>query len=168
LLRDHGALLIPIALGLPSLTRRLGSLQRAWFCGVGFALLGLVPLSVPAAKEPLYLTPALPFLYGFAALCLIAPDYTPVRHARVDRGAAKFSLVLASALLFATVVRVLYAHTEPTLLLVLHCAHVAIWTVPSFRVLRHEPIKPAIVLCALASLLVSFALLSHGASALLG
>ena len=131
-------------------------------------MLGLVPLSVPAAKEPLYMAPALPFVYGFAALCLIGPDYTPTRYVRVDRAAAKFSLAVAFALLFASLARVLGAHTESTLPLVLHCAHIAIWTVPSFRVLQHRPIKPAIVACALASLLVSFALLWQGAFSLLG
>jgi dolichol-phosphate mannosyltransferase len=168
LLRDHGALLVPIALGLPSLTRRLGGLQRAWFAAVAFALLGLVPLSVPAAKEPLYMAPALPFLYGFAALCLVAPDYTPARYARVDRASAKLSIAIACTLMIVSLVRVLGAHTEPTLLLLLHCAHVAIWTVPSFRVLQHKPIKPVIVGCAFVSLLLAFALLSQGAGTLLG
>jgi dolichol-phosphate mannosyltransferase len=164
LLHDHGALLVPIALGLPSLTRRLGNLQRAWFAAVTFALLGLVPLSVPAAKEPLYMAPALPFLYGFAALCLIAPDYTPPRHARVDRASAKFSIAIALALVVAAIARVLAAHTASALVPLLHCAHVAIWTVPSFRVVRHKPIKPAIAGCAFASLCIALALLAQGAS----
>jgi hypothetical protein len=167
LLRDHGALLVPIALGLPSLTRRLGNLQRAWFAGVGFALLGLVPLSVPAAKEPLYMAPALPFFYGFAALCLIAPDYTPARYLRIDRAAAKFSIAIACALVIASLSRVLAAHTEAVLLSLLHCAHVAIWTVPSFRVLQQKPVKPAIVACALLSLIVALAWLAAGSGALL-
>ncbi len=168
LLRDHGSLLVPIALGLASLTRRLGSLQRAWFAAVAFALLGLVPLSVPAWKEPLYMTPALPFLYGFAALCLVAPDYTPPRYARIDLASAKFSLVLAGALLIALFARVLGAPTGSGLPLLLQCAHVAIWTVPSFRVLARKPVKPAIVACALASLALSLALVADGAGARLG
>lgn len=160
LIRDHGALLAPIALGLPSLTRRLGTLQRAWFTGVGSALLALVPLSVPAAKEPLYMTSALPFFYGFAALAITAPDYTPTRYLRVDRAAAKFSLLLAGALFVYWLVDAALAQPDARLPLILHVAHVALWTAPSFRVLARKPVKPVLAACALISLAISLSLLA--------
>ncbi|HEX6240370.1 MAG TPA: glycosyltransferase family 2 protein [Polyangiales bacterium] len=159
LIRDHGAFLVPLALGLPSLTRRLGTLQRAWFTGVGFALLALVPLSVPAGKEPLYMLPALPFLYGFVALAITAPDYTPARFSRIDRAAAKFSLLLAALLLAYWAVALGGAAHYARLAPLLHLAHVALWTAPSFRVLRQRPVKPVLAGCALVSLALAITLL---------
>ena len=159
LIRDHGAFLVPLALGLPSLTRRLGTLQRAWFTGVGFALLALVPLSVPAGKEPLYMLPALPFLYGFVALTITAPDYTPARYARVDRASAKFSLLIAALLIAYWAVGAAGAQGGARLVPLLHLAHVALWTAPSFRVLSQKPVKPVLAACALLSLGLAVALL---------
>lgn len=156
LVRDHGALLAPIALGLPSLTRRLGTLQRAWFAGVSFALLSLVPLSVPAAKEPLYMAPVLPFFYGFAALAVAAPDHTPARYVRVDRSAARFSLLIALVIVGYW----LWAGALEASLrgpAILHVAHTALWTVPSFRVLRGKSTRTALGACAAVSLLLAVA-----------
>src|SRR5688572_24410109 len=134
-------------------------MQRAWFTGVGSALLALVPLSVPAAKEPLYMLSALPFFYGFTALALTAPDYTPPRYQRVDRAAAKFSLLLAGAIAVYWLVDAFLAQPDARLPLILHLAHVALWTAPSFRVLARKPVKPVLAACALISLALALALL---------
>ena len=159
LLRDHGALLAPLVLGLPAATRRMGRLRRSFFAASTFALLSLVPLSVPVAKEPLYMAPVLPFFYALVALSLVAVDRTPPRYARVNRGAAKFALAITAALVVACVFRATTAQTP-------HAALVAsggalIWSVPSLRVLAGRSVGPTILPCALASLALSaYALLA--------
>jgi len=164
LLRDHGALIAPIVLGLPALTRRVGALQKAWFSATGFALLAIVPLSVPAAKEPLYLAPVLPFFYAFAGLALSSPEHTPARHARVDRAAAKLSLWLAAGLALHWVIVALSAPGAALPPAILHLAHIALWTAPSFSVLREKPVNRVVLPCALASVLLSVLLTATGAA----
>jgi dolichol-phosphate mannosyltransferase len=154
LVRDHGALLAPIVLGLPAATRRMSRPRRALFAAIAGAVLGLVPLSVPVAKEPLYMAPILPFVYALAALTLVAPDRTPARYARVNRGAAKTSIAIALIASLPWVWGALFGSLAyPTIALSL--LHVAIWTVPSLRVLNQRSVAPTIVPCALASLLVT-------------
>jgi hypothetical protein len=154
LMRDHGALLSPLVLGLAAATRRMGRLRRSFFVASAFALLALVPLSVPVAKEPLYMAPVLPFFYALAALSLVAVDRTPARYMRVNRGAAKLALTLAAALATAAVWRVLDAQ-QPTGEALVSLAAVLIWTVPSVRVLSRRSVGPTILPCALASIGVS-------------
>jgi hypothetical protein len=159
LLRDHGALLAPLALGLPAATRRMGRLRRSFFAASVFALLALVPLSVPVAKEPLYMAPVLPFFYGLVALSLVAVDRTPPRYTRVNRGAAKLALAITAALLVACVFRAAAAQTPHVALLA--GASALIWSVPSLRVLAQRSVGPTILPCALASLALSaYALLA--------
>ena len=163
LVRDHGALLAPIVLGLPALTRRVGTLQKAWFSATGFALLAFVPLSVPAAKEPLYMAPVLPFFYAFAGLALTSPEHTPARYARVDRAAAKLSLVIAGGLAIYWAIVALSARGA-ALPAMLHLAHITVWTAPSFSVLREKPVNRAILPCALTSILLAALLTATGAA----
>jgi uncharacterized membrane protein SirB2 len=162
LLRDHGALLAPIVLGFPALTRRVGALQKAWFAAAGFALLAIVPLSVPAAKEPLYLAPVLPFFYAFAGLALTSPEHTPARHARVDRGAAKLSLLVAAGLGMYWAIAALSARGAALPPALLHLAHILVWTAPSFSVLRNRPVNRVILPCALISLVLAALLAATG------
>lgn len=154
LLRDHGALLAPLVLGLPAATRRMGRLRRAFFAAILFALLGLVPLSVPAAKEPLYMEPVLPFFYALAALSLVAVDRTPPRYQRVNHGAAQLSLVIAFVLTVALALGALFS-AQPAVNMALALGPVAIWIVPSLRVLAQRSVGPTIMPCALASLVIA-------------
>jgi hypothetical protein len=118
------------------------------------ALLGLVPLSVPVAKEPLYMAPVLPFFYALVALALVAPDRTPARYARVNRGAARASLVVALALAVPWLARALFG-ALPAAAIALPLVQIAIWMVPSLRVLRARSVAPTIVPCALGCLLLT-------------
>jgi hypothetical protein len=150
LLRDHGALLVPLALGMPALTRRMNVTRRAFGAATLAALLSLIPLSIPIAKEPLYMAPALPFVYALAGLTLVAPDRLPAHYARVNRGAARFSLVVAG-ILIGTWLCLLAFGRRSSLEVPGHIAHIAVWTVPSLRVLRRKPAVPTIVPCAMTS-----------------
>jgi hypothetical protein len=160
LVRDHGALLAPIVLGLPSVTRRVAPVQK-----VVFALLAIVPLSVPAAKEPLYMAPVLPVLYAFAGLALSAPEHTPARYVRVDRAAAKLSLFLAAGLVGSWLIVAVGGQGTARISAILHLTHVAIWTAPSFSVLREQPINRAVLPCSLASILLAVLLTLSGSAA---
>ncbi|MFT3928110.1 MAG: glycosyltransferase family 2 protein [Myxococcales bacterium] len=150
LLRDHGALLIPLCLGMPALTRRMNVSRRAFGAATFAAVLALIPLSIPIAKEPLYMAPVLPFVYALAGLTLVAPDRLPLHYARVNRGAARFSLAVAGLLLTTWLVALLLRRAELPEALG-HAAHVVVWTLPSLRVLRDKPVAPIITPCALAS-----------------
>lgn len=154
LVRDHGALLVPLVLGLPAATRRMGRLRRAFFAASVFALLGLVPLSVPVAKEPLYMAPVLPFFYALVALCLVAPDRTPPRYERVNLGAARLSLALALILALPWFWSAAFS-ARPAIAIAVALAHVVVWSIPSLRVLARRSVGPTILPCALASLALS-------------
>lgn len=154
LVRDHGALLIPLTLGLPAATRRMSLARRSLAAAIVGALLALVPLSVPVAKEPLYMEPLLPFFYALVALALVAPDRTPPRYARVDQGAARVSLFVGLgmvALWGSTALR----EALPAVAVALPLAQLAIWTVPSLRVLARRSVGPVILPCALGSLAIT-------------
>jgi len=150
LLRDHGALLIPLCVGVPALTRRMNVSRRAFGAATFAAVLALVPLSIPVAKEPLYMAPMLPFVYALAGLTTVAPDRLPAHYSRVNRGAARFSLGVAAALL-ATWLLALAVQRVSMLEALGHAAHVLIWTLPSLRVLRGKRVAPVIAPCAAAS-----------------
>ena len=151
LLRDHGALLVPLVLGLPAATRRMSRARRAMCAAIVGALLALVPLSVPIAKEPLYMAPVVPFVYVLVALALVAPDRTPPRYERINRGAAQVSIVFAAGLMAFWLLSGLW-QAVPVLALALPLLQIAIWSVPSLCVLRGRSVAPAILPCALASL----------------
>jgi hypothetical protein len=151
LLRDHGAVLVPIVLGLPAATRRVSANRRAIFAALIGALVAIVPLSVPASKEPLYLLPVLPFLYLLAGLSLSAPEHEPLRYARVNRGAARASLVLAALLVLGIVLNALFDKATLWLVLV-RVGHVAAWSLPSVATLRGQRATSMLVPAALISL----------------
>jgi hypothetical protein len=167
LMRDHAALLGPIALGLPAFTRRMGVSRRAFSAAVFASLLALIPLSIPAAKEPLYMAPVLPFVYAFAALCLIAPDRTPRPYLRVNRGAARFALSVAALVILGNLLSALVEGERAWLELGARLSHACIWSVPSFRVLRGKDVGPSVVPCALGSFVISVLLTSLGPRGLL-
>lgn len=154
LLRDHGALLVPLTLGLPAATRRMSRARRALCAAVVGALLALVPLSVPVAKEPLYMAPVVPFLFVLVSLALVAPDRTPPRYLRVQRGAARLSCLLAVGLAAYWVLMGVLG-TLPALLVLVALGQVMVWTVPSLRVLTQRSVAPSILPCALASLVLT-------------
>lgn len=154
LLRDHGALLVLTAFGLPAFTRRSTGTNTAFIFAVAAALLSLVPLSVPAFKEPLYLTPVLPFLYALAGLCLAASQETPQRHQRVQQVAAQIALVVAAILIVglgAMAIARSDFRTWPTLL---RACTVLIWTLPALSRLTNKSSGGAIVGAAALSLAV--------------
>jgi hypothetical protein len=154
LLRDHGALLAPLVLGLPAATRRMGRFRGATYAAIVGALLALVPLSVPAAKEPLYMAPVLPFLYALVALSLVAPDRAPPRYRRVNRGAAQLSLFLAGLLAIGWVARALF-QALPAVAVALPLAQIALWCAPSLRALAGRSVAATILPCAVGSLLLA-------------
>ena len=98
LYRDHIHVLLLTLLGLPALLRR----TQARVVRVGVmalsACLGLVFLSIPASKEPLYLLTVLPFVYGVAALSVIALVYDDKRYRYVDAATAR-TIALAALLI---------------------------------------------------------------------
>jgi dolichol-phosphate mannosyltransferase len=147
--RDHGALLVPMVMGLPAVTRRLSVARQAWLLAVFGAFLAMIPLSIPASKEPLYMAPVLPFAYGFAGLAMIAPDRAPPLYRRVNMGAARLSLSIAGVLALGWIVSAVVA--GPSLNVALHLAHIGIWCVPSARVLVRKPVAQSVAPCALAS-----------------
>jgi hypothetical protein len=151
LLRDHAAVLVPIVLGLPAATRRVSAHRRAIFVALIGALLAIVPLSVPASKEPLYLLPVLPFLYLLAGLSLSAPEHEPPRYARVNRAAAKASLVLAGCLVLGFVLGFLVDPRSPWATLV-RAGHVVAWSLPSVAALRGRRATSMLLFSACMSL----------------
>jgi dolichol-phosphate mannosyltransferase len=154
LARDHGALLSPLVLGLPAATRRMSRSRRAVVAAIVGALLALVPLSVPIAKEPLYMAPVLPFFYALVAFALVALDRTPPRYERVNHGAARVSLGLALLLGLCWVAGALFA-ALPAASVALPLAQIVLWTVPSLRVLSRRSVAPLVLPCALGSLLLT-------------
>ncbi len=154
LVRDHGALLAPLALGLPAATRRMGRFRGALYAAIVGALLALVPLSVPAGKEPLYMTPVLPFLYGLVALSLVAPDRAPPRYQRVNRGAAQLSLFLAALLALGWLGSALW-QAMPAIAVALPLAQIALWCAPSLRALAGRSVTATILPCAVGSLFLT-------------
>jgi dolichol-phosphate mannosyltransferase len=154
LVRDHGALLVPLLLGLPAATRRMSRARRGVCAAIVGALLALVPLSVPIAKEPLYMVPVVPFLYALVALALVALDRTPARYQRVQRGAAKLSLALALGLSAFWLVDG-FAAQMPLFLVALALGQLAVWSVPSIRVITQRSVAVTILPCALASLVLT-------------
>jgi hypothetical protein len=92
-----------------------------------------------------------PFLYVLVALSLVAPDRTPPRYERINRGAAQVSIVFAAGLVAFWLLSGLWG-AAPVLAIALPLLQVAIWSVPSVRVLRGRSVAPAILPCALASL----------------
>ncbi len=156
LVRDHGAMFAPLVLGLPAATRRMSRLRAALCAGVFGALVALVPLSVPVAKEPLYMLPVLPFLYALVALTAVAPDRAPQRYARVNVGAARASLLVAAGAALPWIASALL-EAPPAVTVALPLLHIAIWTVPSLCVLAQRQVSPTIWPCAFASLLLTLA-----------
>ncbi|HEY6880813.1 MAG TPA: hypothetical protein VI299_22470, partial [Polyangiales bacterium] len=154
LVRDHGALLAPLVLGLPAATRRMGRFRGATYAAIVGALLALVPLSVPAAKEPLYMAPVLPFLYALVALSLVAPDRAPQRYRRVNQGAAQVSLFVAAALALGWVWHALF-QALPAIAVALPLAQIALWCAPSVRALAGRSVAATIMPCAVGSLLLA-------------
>ena len=128
--------------------------RRALATAILGALLGLIPLSVPVAKEPLYMAPVLPFFYALVALALVAPDRTPERYARVNRGAAQVSLTIAALVAMSWLTDVLLG-PRTLLAVLLPLLQVAIWTAPSLCVLARRSVAPSVLPCALASLLIA-------------
>jgi hypothetical protein len=162
LLRDHGALVVPLALGLPAFTRRMSVSGRAFAAAVVGAVLALVPLSIPADKDPLHMAPVLPFVYGLAGLTVISPDYTPSNRRRVDRAAARASLVLAALFGAGFVIEALWGEGLSAFELAVHVGHITVWCVPSLRVLQRKSVSPLLLPCALTSFGLA-ALLTLGA-----
>lgn len=154
LARDHGALFAPLVLGLPAATRRMARPRGAFFAAIVGALLGLVPLSVPVAKEPLYMLPVLPFFYALVGLTLVAIDRAPPRHARVNRGAAQVSLMVAFTCAIAWIAHALF-QALPAASVALPLVQIAIWSIPGLRVLARRSVAPTILPCALGSLLLT-------------
>jgi dolichol-phosphate mannosyltransferase len=154
LVRDHGALLAPLVLGLPAATRRMGRFRTAMYAAIVGALLALVPLSVPVAKEPLYMAPVLPFLYALVALSLVAPDRAPPRYRRVNRGAAQLSLFVAALLAVGWLGSALF-HALPAATVAVPLAQVALWCVPGLRALAGRSVAATILPCAVGSLLLT-------------
>jgi dolichol-phosphate mannosyltransferase len=157
LLRDHGAMLVPIVLGLPAATRRVRREEGALYAAVLGALFALVPLSVPSAKTALYMLPMLPFFYVLAAHAVAAPDRLPARLWRVNRGAARASLVVAGLLaaghLVALAVYGAILHSlHHALVSASSLALVAVWSAPSVAVLRGRAVSPVLTASAFASL----------------
>ncbi|WP_434300361.1 phospholipid carrier-dependent glycosyltransferase [Corallococcus exiguus] len=67
LYREHFFLCPLLLAALPALKRRAPT-AAGLFGAIGFGLASLVPLSLPAIKESLYILGVLPFLYGLAGL----------------------------------------------------------------------------------------------------
>jgi len=152
LLRDEGALVAPIVLGFPALTRRLNNLGRAWLAASLGALGALVPLSVPVYKEPLYMLPVVPFVVLLAGLCLMAPDRAPARSQRVNEAAARVSIGCALVLSAGWITALLVDREQTTLSTALHIGHVLCWTLPSWSLLRWGASARAIAPAAFLSL----------------
>jgi dolichol-phosphate mannosyltransferase len=152
LFRDHGALLAPIVLGFPAATRRMGARRGALLAALLGAVFGLVPLSVPAYKEPLYMLPLLPFVYMFAGLCVVAPDRAPPRHRRINRAAARAAIAVVALLCFAWGVGMLMFPATRSIATLLHLAHALVWTLPAVFVLRERRAIDALTPAAALSL----------------
>lgn len=86
LYREHPFLLPLCLLGLPAIVRTRSSGQTWLLATLVAGLCGLVPLSVPQAKEALYALPVLPFAYALAGLSLAAFEGSDPRFRRVDVG----------------------------------------------------------------------------------
>lgn len=101
LFRDHFHLLPLVLFGLPALLRSSRAYAVTALAMAFAACLGVVLLSVPAVKEPLYLLPVLPPLYMLAGTCLAelerdAPKYRPANVATVQAGSV-IALLSAAA-----------------------------------------------------------------------
>lgn len=161
LVRDHGALLAPLCLGMPALTRRMNVTKRAFSAAVFAALLALIPLSIPAAQNPLYMAPMLAFIYMLTALSLVSSQNLPHHYRRVNRSAARFSLAVAAALCVGWSISAVCNLTVWSSALG-HLAHIAVWSVPSVWMLREKPLIPTLLPCAVTSFALAALLTAWG------
>jgi hypothetical protein len=88
--------LLPLALlGLPALLRR-GRTDALAVLAMAFgAALGVIALSVPAAKEPLYALPVVPLAYVLCALCLAEVEVDDRKFRIANRAAAHAAIAVA-------------------------------------------------------------------------
>jgi dolichol-phosphate mannosyltransferase len=106
LYRDAFYLLPLVLFGLPAMLRRARSESMAVLAMAFGAGAGVVLLSVPAAKEPLYVLSVQPLLYALAATALAEVEHDDPRH-RIPNAAAAYA---ASAVaLLATLGSFLFA-----------------------------------------------------------
>lgn len=95
LYRDH-FYLVPLTLfGLPALLRRTRPQAMLLLAMVFGACMGVVLLSVPAVKEPLYVLSVAPFLYLLAGTCLAELDDDSTKYTPANATAVQAALVFA-------------------------------------------------------------------------
>jgi 4-amino-4-deoxy-L-arabinose transferase-like glycosyltransferase len=89
LYREHFFLIPLLLAALPALKRRAPA-ATGLLATIGFGLASLIPLSLPAIKEPLYILGLLPFLYalvGLGASALLPGEDTPEPRGFLERRA---------------------------------------------------------------------------------
>jgi hypothetical protein len=95
LYRDH-FYLVPLTLfGLPALLRRTRPQAMLLLATVFGACMGVVVLSVPAVKEPLYVLSVAPFLYMLAGTSLAELDDDSTKYGPANVTAVQAGLVFA-------------------------------------------------------------------------
>jgi hypothetical protein len=153
LYRDHFHLLPLILFGLPALLRRTRAFAVTALAMAFGALLGLVALSVPAAKEPLYALPVVPLLYALAGTALAELEEDGPKHAPANRASVKAALTIAALSLLALGGSALATGRPGPSYLALHAAGMAAVAAVGFRWLARRQLGFALVGLAAVSAL---------------
>ena len=151
LYRAHFYLLPLILFGLPALLRRNRPHAIAVLAMTAGALLGLVALSVPAAKEPLYALPVVPLLYMLAGLCLAELEEDEPKHGPANTGMVKAGIAIAWTAFVVLGLSHLLGWGPSGAYLGMHAAGVAAATALGLTWLRLRRLAvPLLLCCALA------------------
>lgn len=145
LFRDHFHLVPLILFGLPALVRRARPRGVAVLAMSFGALLSLVPLSVPAVKEPLYALAVAPFGYLLAgsALAELATDAPTYRS--VDNMGVRVAIVVAAVSAVSVTASHLVAGTVSTEYAAIHVLGMAAVAAVGVAELRAHKLAPALV-----------------------
>jgi hypothetical protein len=150
LYREHFHLLPLVLIGLPALLRRTRTYAVTVLAIAFGALLGVVLLSVPAVKEPLYVLAVLPPLYMLAGTCLAELERDSARYRPANTATAQAGIAIAA--LSAIAVWITRAGSALQLEYAwLHSAGMlASAAVAAFWIARRQVMPAVIVICALA------------------
>ena len=154
LYRDHFYLLPLVLFGLPALLRRAHAHALSALAMAFGALIGVVVLSVPAVKEPLYVLSVAPLLYMLAGVSLAELDGDTTKHRPANVAIVQAALVLAALSALCVWISLLARASSPaaTQYAWLHTAGVIGCCVAGLCWIKRRQLATAVLACAAITL----------------